>query len=81
MVVQYIQEKYNRRTHIVEVTFAVDFWTYMNMKRSAALTGHPDTLDYIAGNINSAFYKDRITRSRSHTNERAKGMLDDDIPF
>jgi hypothetical protein len=81
MVVQYIQEKYNRRTHIVEVTFAVDFLTYMNMKRSAALTGHPDTLDYIAGSINMTFYKDRVTRARPRTNERAKGMLDDDIPF
>ncbi len=81
MVVQYIEKKYNQHSGLMEVTFAVDFPTYMNMKNSAALTGHPDTLDYIAGSINMTFYKDRITRALPRGEPPDPRKPDDDIPF
>lgn len=55
MVVRTIRARHSRKTGRVAITFEVDRETLANMRRSAQAGAHPDTLDYIAAVINTAF--------------------------
>ena len=58
MVVRTIRARHNRKTGRVAITFEVDRETLANMRHSAQAGAHPDTLDYIAAVINTAFLDD-----------------------
>lgn len=58
MVVRTIRARHSRKTGRVAITFEVDRETLANMRRSAQAGAHPDTLDYIAAVINTAFLED-----------------------
>ena len=55
MSVRTIKARQSRKTGRVAITFEIDPQTWRNMSRSAREDGHPDTLDYVAALINTAF--------------------------
>ena len=58
MSVRTIKARHNRKTGRVAITFEIDRQTWRNMGRSAREGAHPDTLDYVAAVINTAFIED-----------------------
>ena len=96
MSVRTIKARHNRITGRVAITFEVDAQTWRNMSRSAREGAHPDTLDYVAAVINTAFIEDDAgaAKGEAHAQDKARAApdmaapakdefddIDDGIPF
>jgi hypothetical protein len=95
MTVRRISARRNRRTRRIAITFEVDPETWENMGRSARNAAHPDTLDYVAAVINTAFLEDDAgaATGEAHAQDKARAApdtpqpaaefddIDDGIPF
>ena len=64
------------------ITFEVDAQTWRNMGRSAREGAHPDTLDYVAALINTAFIEDDAgaATGEAHAQDKARAAPDTPAP-
>lgn len=83
MVVRNIRARPAKDRENIQITFEVSAAVWGNMKLSAKSGSHENTVDYIAGTINSAFLDDaELSPGSAHIGGPDKrGDLDDDIPF
>ena len=62
MVVASITARRSRGSGDIAITFEVEAQTWANIQRSAQEGANPDTLDYVARNLNTAFEDDQPLR-------------------